>query len=121
MKFRQYFTNFKSLFLSQTSFRQFLTISAFVFMLIPNIVSCKPSTHRSNKFQSIGFQKAFAFDTNDTDKKYEACWNDIDLNELCERCTRITEVQDGDVFAMCCSDEDNAQEFCRNYVFFGIT
>jgi hypothetical protein len=93
-----------------------MIISTFILLsIVSNIVSCRPSTRKSNKLQAIGFQKA------EEDKRYEACFNDMDLNELCERCMKITTVQNDDVFAMCCNDEDDAQQFCKNYVFYGIT
>jgi hypothetical protein len=92
-----------------------MIIVTFLLLLITHTVTCKPATHKSNKFKSIGFQKAF-----DIEKRYEACEINLDLNELCERCMRITEASGDDVFGMCCSNEDNAQEFCRNYVYFGI-
>lgn len=60
------------------------------------------------------------FDLEDIDKRIKPCLIDDDLNELCERCMNVAEVHGDDLFAMCCIDEDNAQDFCRNYVFYGI-
>lgn len=94
-----------------------MILTTFVLLsIISNIVTCRPSTRKSNKLQSIGFQKA-----EEEDKRYQACYNDIDLNEMCERCAKITTVENDDVFAMCCNDDDEAQSFCRNYVFYGIS
>jgi len=81
-------------------------------------VTCRPSTQRSNKLQSIGFQKAP--DSSSEDGRVDACNHDIDLNELCQRCEKVSEVK-VDVFALCCSNEDNATEYCRSYVYYGVT
>lgn len=88
--------------------------------LISTTVTCRPSTQKSNRLQSIGFQKAYD-DLELTEKRLEACNIDIDLNELCQRCEKISENNSGDVFAMCCANEDGATDFCRNYVYYGVT
>lgn len=95
-----------------------MIISAVILLLISNTVTCRPSTQKSNKLQSIGFQKAY--DTSTEDSRIEKCHDDMDLNELCQRCEKISESKSGDVFAMCCSNDDGATDFCRNYVYYGV-
>lgn len=97
-----------------------LIISSVILLLISHTVTCRPSTQKSNKLQSIGFQKAYDNDSEEDDR-IEKCNLDMDLNELCQRCEKITESAAGDVFALCCSNEDGATDYCRNYVFYGVT
>lgn len=89
------------------------------FLLIATSVTCRPSTQKTHKLQSIGFQKADDMPTEDN--RIEKCNQDMDLNELCQRCEKITETKACDVFAMCCSNEDKATEYCRDYVYYGVT
>lgn len=115
---------FSSLFFSVSiSFQahgRVLIISSVILLLISHTVTCRPSTQKSNKLQSIGFQKAY--DSNsEEDHRIEKCNLNMDLNELCQRCEKITESAAGDVFALCCSNEDGATDYCRNYVFYGVT
>lgn len=97
-----------------------MIISAIILVLISTTVTCRPATQKSNKLQSIGFQKAYD-DVSAEDTRVERCNEDMDLNELCQRCEKISESQAGNVFVMCCSNEDGATDFCRNYVFYGVT
>jgi hypothetical protein len=99
--------------------RNVLIVSAIFLVLISTTVTCRPSTPKTSRLESIGFQKAY--DTLPDDNRTENCNVDMDLNELCQRCEKISESKSGDVFAMCCSDEDHAQQFCRDYVFYGVT
>lgn len=99
--------------------RRIMIISAVILLLISNTVTCRPSTQKSNKLQSIGFQKAY--DIPVEDNRTEKCNQDMDLNELCQRCEKISESKADDVFAMCCSNEDGATNFCRDYVYYGVT
>jgi len=94
-------------------------IFVFILLLISTIVSCRPSV-QSSEIKQIKNTKV-EFDEEGLDKRYKPCLFDEDLNELCERCMRIAAHPDDDIFAMCCVDEDDAQSFCRNYVFYGIT
>lgn len=96
-----------------------MIVAAVVLLLISTIVTCRPSTQKSNKLQSIGFQKAHKQEQEDS--RIEKCNQDMDLNELCQRCEKISESKGGDVFAMCCSNEDDATSFCRDYVYYGVT
>ncbi|CRK97317.1 CLUMA_CG010711, isoform A [Clunio marinus] len=99
--------------------RRFVIVSSILLLLISNSVTCRPSTHKSNKLQSIGFQKAY--DTSAEDSRIEMCNQDVNLNEMCQRCEKSMESKTGDVFAMCCSNEDQATDFCRKYVYYGVT
>jgi hypothetical protein len=92
--------------------------AAVLLLLISTSVTCRPSTQQT-KLQSIGFQKAEEVPVEDS--RIEKCNTDMDLNELCQRCEKISESKTGDVFAMCCSNEDKATEFCRDYVYYGVT
>lgn len=98
--------------------RRIMVVSAVILLLISNTVTCRPSTQKSNKLQSIGFQKAY--DNSSEDSRIEKCNHDIDLNELCQRCEKSHVNKAGDVFALCCSNEDAATEYCRNYVYYGV-
>lgn len=94
-----------------------MVISSVILLLI-STTACRPSTQKSNKLQSIGFQKAY--DDLFEDNRIEKCNLDVDLNELCQRCEKITESKLDDVFAMCCANEDDATVYCRNYVYYGV-
>lgn len=97
-----------------------MIIAAVILLLISSSVTCRPSTQqKSNKVQSIGFQKAY--DVSTEDNRIEKCNQDMDLNELCQRCEKISTSRGDDVFAMCCSNEDGATAFCREYVFYGVS
>lgn len=98
-----------------------LQVSAVILLLISNSVTCRPSTQKSNKLQSIGFQKAYDVLPEKEDNRIEKCNHDIDLNELCQRCEKIANSPTGDVFAMCCSNEDKAEDYCRAYVYYGVS
>ena len=94
-------------------------IFAFLLLLISTIVSCRSST-QSSEIEQIK-NSDIELDDEGLDKRYKPCLFDDDLDELCERCMKIAEVHGDDIYAMCCVDEDGAQGFCRNYVFYGIT
>jgi hypothetical protein len=94
--------------------------TSILLLFISHTVTCRPNTvNTSTKVQAIGFQKADNFENEEA--KIQNCYKDMDLNELCERCEKISQSKPGDVFAMCCSNEDNATEYCRNYVYYGVT
>jgi hypothetical protein len=112
--------NNHSHFLSFQQRGRLLLVSSVVLLLISQTVTCRPSTQKSNKLQSIGFQKAYDSNLSTEDSRLEKCNIDMDLNELCQRCEKISEAISGDVFAMCCSNEDKATEYCRNYVYYGV-
>lgn len=96
---------------------KYMIITALLIFLIPNIVSCRSAKKikATNRIEDIDFE------AEGLDQRYKPCLNDEDINELCERCMRIAQVEGDDLFAMCCVNEDEAQDFCRNYVFYGIT
>lgn len=101
-----------------------LLTTSLLFLCVSQTVQCRP-THSKNVSKisdSIGFQKADVALLPDVkyELKIQNCYKDMDLNELCQRCEKVTKDNE-DVFAMCCSNEDNATEFCRNYVFYGVS
>lgn len=51
-------------------------------------------------------------------EKTQKCHQNDELMELCQRCAKATKVKF--VFPMCCSDEDNAEKWCYDFVYFGI-
>lgn len=99
--------------------RRIMVISSVILLLISTTVTCRPSTQKSNKLQSIGFQKAY--DDLIEDNRIENCNQDPDLNELCQRCEKASESKGDDVFAMCCSNQEGAKDYCRDYVYYGVT
>ncbi|XP_065076151.1 uncharacterized protein LOC135699758 [Ochlerotatus camptorhynchus] len=46
------------------------------------------------------------------------CYEDEDVNELCQRCSKVT--KSAIVFPMCCSNEDETMDWCKAYVYYGI-
>ncbi|XP_062558925.1 uncharacterized protein LOC134223748 [Armigeres subalbatus] len=46
------------------------------------------------------------------------CYEDEDVNELCQRCSKVT--KSAIVFPMCCSNEDDTMDWCKAYVYYGI-
>ncbi|XP_055607251.1 uncharacterized protein LOC129754991 [Uranotaenia lowii] len=46
------------------------------------------------------------------------CHADEDLNELCQRCSKVA--KSGIVYPMCCSNTDKTEDWCRAYVYYGI-
>ncbi|XP_058825814.1 uncharacterized protein LOC131685843 [Topomyia yanbarensis] len=50
--------------------------------------------------------------------RVKRCYEDEDVNELCQRCSKVT--KSSLVFPMCCSNEDETMDWCRAYVYYGI-
>lgn len=96
-----------------------MLIAAALLILISTIVACQPSksTPQPNKLQLVDAQKACKPENDDA--RIEKCNDDMNLNELCQRCEKISESKGGDVFALCCSNIENATRFCRDYVYYG--
>uniref|UniRef100_A0A9I3FGL1 Secreted protein n=1 Tax=Anopheles epiroticus TaxID=199890 RepID=A0A9I3FGL1_9DIPT len=51
-------------------------------------------------------------------KRVQQCYEDEDINELCQRCSKVT--KSSIVFPMCCNNEDHTMTWCREYVYYGI-
>ncbi|XP_055640603.1 uncharacterized protein LOC129778004 [Toxorhynchites rutilus septentrionalis] len=51
-------------------------------------------------------------------KRVKRCYEDEDVNELCQRCSKVT--KSAIVFPMCCSNEDQTMDWCEAYVYYGI-
>ncbi|XP_053670593.1 uncharacterized protein LOC128720916 [Anopheles nili] len=51
-------------------------------------------------------------------KRVQQCYEDEDINELCQRCSKVT--KSSIVFPMCCSNEDDTMKWCKAYVYYGI-
>jgi hypothetical protein len=96
-----------------------LITTSILFLCITQTVTCRPSPSKniSKNIESVGFQKQ---EESEYELKIQNCYKDMDLNELCQRCEKVAQSVNNDVFAMCCSNDDNATEFCRNYVFYGV-
>ncbi|CAO1379290.1 unnamed protein product [Diamesa hyperborea] len=86
-----------------------------IFLLVSNTVTCRPSTEKLLKRSPIEFDSEER-----EDQRVKKCYDDTDLNELCQRCEKITENKTLDVFAMCCANEDEATKYCEDYVYYGI-
>ncbi|XP_053696318.1 uncharacterized protein LOC128743716 [Sabethes cyaneus] len=50
--------------------------------------------------------------------RVKRCYEDEDVNELCQRCSKVT--KSALVFPMCCSNEDETMDWCKAYVYYGI-
>lgn len=87
-----------------------------IFLLVSNTVTCRPSSEKLLKRSPI-----LELDSDESENhRIRKCFADQDLNELCQRCHKITENTTLDVYAMCCADEDDATKFCQDYLLFGI-
>ncbi|KAL9696554.1 hypothetical protein quinque_016133 [Culex quinquefasciatus] len=51
-------------------------------------------------------------------ERVKRCHEDEDVNELCQRCSKVT--KSSIVFPMCCSNEDETMDWCKAYVYYGI-
>uniref|UniRef100_A0A182TVP4 Uncharacterized protein n=1 Tax=Anopheles melas TaxID=34690 RepID=A0A182TVP4_9DIPT len=51
-------------------------------------------------------------------KRVQQCYEDEDINELCQRCSKVT--KSSLVFPMCCNNEDHTMTWCKEYVYYGI-
>lgn len=51
-------------------------------------------------------------------ERVKRCLEDEDVNELCQRCSKVT--KSSIVFPMCCSNEDQTRDWCEAYVYYGI-
>lgn len=51
-------------------------------------------------------------------KRVQQCYEDEDINELCQRCSKVT--KSSIVFPMCCNNEDHTMTWCKEYVYYGI-
>lgn len=96
-----------------------MIITAVVMILMSTIAACQQSTPKPNKLQFVGCKKGCKQE--DEDASIEKCNHDMNLNELCQRCEKMTESKSDDVFAMCCSNVENATSYCRDYVYYGVT
>ncbi|CAO1412100.1 unnamed protein product [Diamesa serratosioi] len=87
-----------------------------IFLLVSNTVTCRPSSEKLLQRSPV-----LEFESNEReDHRVKKCFDDTDLNELCQRCEKITENKTLDVFAMCCANEDEATKYCEDYVYYGI-
>ncbi|XP_052868050.1 uncharacterized protein LOC128274005 [Anopheles cruzii] len=76
------------------------------------------STHHNRRHQPKK-RSADYEDYYDADyKRVQQCYEDEDVNELCQRCSKVT--KSALVFPMCCSNEDETMNWCREYVYYGI-
>lgn len=102
------------------------------------IVSCRPNegnhNHRHHKHQredSKVAPAAYTDTANADDEEQEfsdltpmelagiaKCNSDEDLMELCMRCVKATKANN--VYPMCCLNEDGVQDWCQEFVYFGI-
>ncbi|XP_034244881.1 uncharacterized protein LOC117647285 [Thrips palmi] len=47
-----------------------------------------------------------------------ACYHDAEVETLCQRCAKTT--KSPVVFPMCCNDKEEAREWCKRYLEFGV-
>ncbi|XP_052889429.1 uncharacterized protein LOC128297774 [Anopheles moucheti] len=76
-------------------------------------------THHHNSNHQHQRRSADYVDLYDEDyKRMQQCFEDEDLNELCQRCSKVSKLSI--VFPMCCNNEDHTMTWCRDYVYYGI-
>ncbi|XP_055692580.1 uncharacterized protein LOC129795378 [Lutzomyia longipalpis] len=94
-----------------------LTILCILILLVIETVSCRP-----NSKPPRGQTQEIVAEFHDMDPaEYEQirkCHEDDDTMELCQRCAKATKVRNA--FPMCCSNEDGVQDWCKDYVYYGI-
>uniref|UniRef100_A0A182MU08 Uncharacterized protein n=1 Tax=Anopheles culicifacies TaxID=139723 RepID=A0A182MU08_9DIPT len=72
-----------------------------------------PINHQ-HKRRSVDYEDYYDADY----KRVQQCYEDEDINELCQRCSKVT--KSSMVFPMCCSNEDHTMTWCKEYVYYGI-
>lgn len=75
-----------------------------------------PVAHHNHKRSAEESDYADYFD--DEYLHIRRCYEDEDVNELCQRCSKVT--KSAIVFPMCCSNEDDTMDWCKAYVYYGI-
>ncbi|XP_055907828.1 uncharacterized protein LOC129942784 [Eupeodes corollae] len=80
---------------------------------ICTLVTCRPSepSEDTDAYEYNGHLSA------ETIRKLQKCDMDMDVMELCMRCAKVTKSQI--VYPLCCDDEDDVQNWCQRYLFFG--
>lgn len=109
-------------------------------------VSCKPADNNKQHMQQKKLIQPPRVQADDEDElpkdfaKTKKCYEDVsfflqffskkqkilinfdflqeDLMELCQRCAKATKTKLA--FPMCCSNEDNVTNWCKEYVYYGI-
>ncbi|EDW77049.1 uncharacterized protein Dwil_GK22162 [Drosophila willistoni] len=51
--------------------------------------------------------------------KVQQCERDASTMELCMRCAKVTKSEF--VYPMCCNNDDSIKDWCKAYVYFGIS
>uniref|UniRef100_A0A453YNM8 Uncharacterized protein n=1 Tax=Anopheles funestus TaxID=62324 RepID=A0A453YNM8_ANOFN len=64
--------------------------------------------------RSVDYEDYYDEDYN----RMRQCFEDEDINELCQRCSKVT--KSSMVFPMCCNNEDHTMTWCKEYVYYGI-
>ncbi|XP_055705225.1 uncharacterized protein LOC129802981 [Phlebotomus papatasi] len=97
-----------------------LTILCILILLVIETVSCRPSD-RNRPTVSRAEAEDILTQLHDLepveDRRILKCYEDDDLMELCQRCAKATKVRHA--FPMCCSNEENVRDWCREYVYYG--
>uniref|UniRef100_A0AAG5CUT1 Secreted protein n=1 Tax=Anopheles atroparvus TaxID=41427 RepID=A0AAG5CUT1_ANOAO len=91
--------------------------------LMDQLFGRRPAAAAGRKHHSTSHQQqrrsADYEDYYDADyKRVQQCYEDEDVNELCQRCSKVT--KSSLVFPMCCSNEDETRTWCNEYVYYGI-
>ncbi|GAB0087719.1 uncharacterized protein DMENIID0001_020620 [Sergentomyia squamirostris] len=99
-----------------------LIILCILLILVLGTVSCRPSDHKPAEPPRVKAQDQDLSEFHDMNhaeyERIRRCHEDDDIMELCQRCAKATKVKN--VFPMCCSNEDGAQSWCQDYVYYGI-
>ncbi|XP_059607732.1 uncharacterized protein LOC132255646 [Phlebotomus argentipes] len=97
-----------------------LTILCLLLMLAIGAVSCRPSDRKPAQPRTQIQDVVAEFHDMDPAEfeRIRRCYEDDDTMELCQRCAKATKVRNA--FPMCCSNEDSAQDWCKDYVYYGI-
>ncbi|XP_058129515.1 uncharacterized protein LOC131284216 [Anopheles ziemanni] len=86
--------------------------------LFPRRSAARRTPHHSgnhnHKRRSADYEDYFDADY----KRVQPCYEDEDINELCQRCSKVT--KSSIVFPMCCGNEDETRNWCQDYVYYGI-
>lgn len=114
----------------------FLTVCLVVMMVMLTQVSARPSDLvtkpeqtssttisivlpvHNQKRRSVEEHPDEDYDEEVDYERVKRCHEDEDVNELCQRCSKVT--KSSIVFPMCCSNEDQTMDWCKAYVYYGI-
>ena len=84
-------------------------------MLSINTGQCKPAEKQRHRARHRPTEIVL---DSETVERIRPCFADNDTMELCQRCAKESKATN--VFPLCCSNVDAVQNWCTEYIYFGL-